>query len=87
MLTPNGSRKHVGERRAARVVKVQRQPLDRDARQHDLQNARHLAWMRDADRVAHRHLEHTHLQQAPGNVGDPLRRHRALERAAERGRQ
>ena len=55
---PNGSAaSDVGERRAARVVEVQRDASDRHAAQHGVEHARHLAGMRDADRVADRDFE------------------------------
>jgi len=45
-------------------VKVQGDLLDRHPREHCVEHARHLAGMRDADRVADRDFEDAEIRQA-----------------------
>ena len=77
----------VRERGPARVVEVQREPLDRDARlDRPPDDVRHLRRNADADRVADRHLVAADREEPRGNARDGLRRDRPLVRAAERAR-
>ena len=59
--------------------------VERHARGDRVDDARHLAGMRDPDRVADGDLVRAHLDQRRGDARDGGRIDGALERAAERG--
>ncbi len=77
----------VGERRAARVVEVERDPLERDPGVRGPGDDRaDLRRDADADRVAEADLVEPEGQEADGDVDRPLRGDGAGVRAAEGGR-
>ena len=80
-LSPSGD---VRERRAARVVEVEREARERHARVHAApDDLGHLCGNADADRVADRHLVAPRVEQPARDAGGRGRRDRALVRAAE----
>ena len=75
---------HVCERRASRIVKVQRDPIERYARGDCVEQARNLPRVADPDGVTDRHLECAEFHEPLGEFDDALHRHRAFERTPNR---
>ena len=80
--------RHVREGRAARVVEVERDALERRARPRPPGRSASATWSRhaDPDRVAEADLVGAELEQADARPRRPGRARRAGVRAAERGR-
>src|SRR5688572_7781997 len=77
----------VDQRRATRVVKMERQVRRRDALHDVTEHVGDLCGVRDSDGVADRYLVGAEIDQPRGQVGNALGRHRPFEGAAEAGRE
>ncbi len=85
---PVGQRRQdVGHRHAARVVDVQGEMSGGHTTAQRLEHALDLAWMRDADRVAHGHLEDAHFEQLLAERLDDHGVDVAFVRTTEAGRE
>ena len=78
---------HVGEGGAAGVVEVQRRSVEGHLLDHGIEHAGNLPWMRDADGVADRNLEHAEADQSRRDPRHLRRCNGAFERTAKAGRQ
>jgi len=76
---------HVRQGSAARVVEVEREAIERDARGDGVDDEGNLARVGDADGVAHRDLVCAHVEQRGGYVGHRGGGDGSFERAAECG--
>jgi hypothetical protein len=74
---------HIRQRRAARVVKVERDSAERHTFGDGVHHLRDLSRMGNADGVAHRDLECAHGDQCFGNFSYPTRVDVTLEWASE----